>query len=853
MDRPDIDETVDWLQGRGYYGDQITHQRIVDGQGAETEEISVSDPLSIALRQAGIQDLYTHQVRAIESVRNNKNVVVATPTASGKTLTYVVPAIEHALENEGKTLYIAPYRALINDQSDTFQGFADELGFGTSIELGVQTGETSRTERREIRNSQPDVLLATIDQLHLSLLPYAHGKKHWRWLFQQLDTVVIDEVHMYRGVFGSHASLILRRLNRLCDYYNASPQYICCSATIGNPVEHASAVTGQDESTFTLVDDDGSTSGDRHWLFWNPPIKNNGDDENQRAPDPAVGPDGEVRAGHDERSPEQIATALSTGTNSTTESTDRSSEPADEVALPSHQEVVGGERRSHHVESVRLFCDLVTKGYQTLVFTAARQGTEQYVDWADKMLRERGQQELADNVHAYHAALNTDRRLVLEEALRSGDARGVWSTNALELGIDIGTLDVVLLDGYPGTSMSTFQRAGRAGRGDDACLVVLVGADDPLDQYTMREPDELFETGAERAAVNPYNDAIRPDHIVCAASDHFLSPDDETYFGTDLPELVTEAESIGRLARVDSGDRIQWRATDSDVQWNTNIRAIDDREIALIDRNRDEQLASLEFGAAVRDAHPDAIYRHQKQTYRVVELDLESDRALLETTSTPEYTRALREKSITIEDTYQTSSTDDYEMAAQATLGKLTVEDTVTGYLRYSDPSDESPQECEFDRPLESRSVETTGLFITIPTDVEATISSQAESQDEYLSALHAVEHALISLFPMEILCDRGDIGGLSTVSHGQTTGGTIFVHDGHPGGAGLTRQAFGQLDVLLEKTLKLLRNCSCRDGCPSCIHSPHCGNANRSLDKQLAIQLLSELSSFSRSQEINS
>ncbi len=842
--RPRIADTVDWLQGRGYYTGQITHQRVVDGQPAETADIDVADPLSIALRQMGISSLYSHQVEAIEAVQSGENLVVATPTASGKTLTYVVPGIERAIENAGKTLYIAPYRALINDQADTFEAFDTELGFGASIDIGVQTGETSKTARQQIRQRQPDVLLTTIDQLHLSLLPYAHGKNHWRWLFQQLETVVIDEVHMYRGVFGSHASLIFRRLNRLCDHYDTSPQYICCSATIGNPVEHAATVTGQDEAAFRLVDDDGSASGDRHWLFWNPPLKKDAE-EARSTPDPEVDADGTVRAGHDERPPEQIAAAIKTASSSPTNSQpepDDLSESSDEHTLPSHRDVVGGDRRSHHVESVRLFCDLVTKGYQTLVFTTARQGTEQYVDWADSMLRDRGQHDLADSVHAYHAALNTDRRLELEADLRSGDARGVWSTNALELGIDIGTLDVVILDGYPGTSMSTFQRAGRAGRGEDACLVVLVGADDPLDQYTIREPEELFETGAERAAVNPTNDAIRPDHVVCAASDHFLSPDDEAYFGSDLGSIVTEAEADGRLCRVESGDRIQWRATESDVQWETNIRAIDDREIDLIDRTRDEQLASLEFGAAMRDAHPDAIYRHQKQTYKIVELDLDNDQALLEPTSTAQYTRALREKSVTIDDTYDRTSADTHDMRAQATLGAFTVEETVTGYLLYSDPSDDTPRECEFDEPLESRAIDTTGLFVTVPADAEATMLAQVPSQEEYLSALHAIEHALISLFPMEVLCDRADIGGLSTVSHGQTTGGTIFIHDGHPGGAGLTRQAFGELDVLLEKTLSLLQNCSCQDGCPSCIHSPHCGNANRNLDKQRAIQLLTEL-----------
>lgn len=853
--RPTVDDTISWLQDRGYYSGQIVHQQVVDGEQATTADLEVLAPVASALNQIGISDLYTHQAEAIQAVRDGSNTVVATPTASGKTLTYTVPAMERALENAGKTLYIAPYRALINDQETSFREFAEELGFGEQVDVAVKTGETSDPQTKNIKQRQPDVLLTTVDQIHYSLVPYAHGHNHWRWLFQQLDTVVLDEVHMYRGYFGSHVSLVLRRLNRLLDHYNTDPEYICCSATIGNPVEHAAAVTGQSEQSFTLIDDDHSASGDRHWLFWNPPLKKDDEDDFESIPDPAVGPDGTVRAGHDEAPPADIAAAMTEQQSTTSSqpgttphqddgilaSPSPSAGTPDQRAVPHHDEVAGGERRSQHVESVRLFCDLVTRGYQTMVFTKARQGAEQYTNWADKELRSRGHHDLADAVYAYHAALDGDRRRDLEAALRNGEARGVWSTNALELGIDIGTLDVVLLDGYPGTSMSTFQRAGRAGRGDDACLIILVCADNPLDQYLMRDPEQLFEGGAEQAAVNPSNRAVQPEHIVCAASDHYLSPADEAFFGPDLPERVTDLEATDRLRRVDD-DRIRWAAVNEDIPWETNIRNIDDREIQLIDRNRDEHLGSLEYSAALRDAHPDAIYTHQKQSYKVVELDLDHDRAYLESVDTSAYTRPLREKELTIEDTVETETVTCGEVSFQKTLAELTVTNNVTGYLHYSHPNDDSPTEQPFDEPLPPDEVQTTGLFFTIPEDTQASIVAKTDDQDQYLSALHAVEHALISLFPREILCDRADIGGLSTVSHPQTTNGTIFVHDIHPGGAGYSKVAYNRLHSLLADTRDLLDGCSCTSGCPSCIHSPHCGNANRHLDKQLAKTLLTDI-----------
>jgi len=833
-ERPPVTDILDWIKSRGYYADQISHHRVVDGREAITEDISIDAPVALALSQLGIDGLYRHQVEAIEAVRDGNHLVIATPTASGKTLTYVVPALERAIQDSGKTLYIAPYKALINDQQETFESFAEEVGFDARVDVGVQTGDTPDAERRRIKTQQPDILLLTLDQVHYSLLPYAHSPKTWRWLFEQLETVVIDEVHKYRGVFGSHASLVLRRLNRLCEYYGTSPQYICCSATIGNPVNHAASVTGRDPDSFALVDDDASASGDRHWVFWNPPVKDEDDSRDERTQQ------------HQNRG--QAQTQSTDGGSRVTVS------PAKSPTAPQDQQqsdspttdstansTAGGERLSNHAQTVRLFADLVGKSYQTLVFTTARQGAEQYVEWSDAILRERGQTDLADNIHAYHAALKDDDRRQIEADLQDGTARGIWSTKALELGVDIGTLDVVLLDGYPGTSMATFQRAGRAGRGQNECLVGLVASDNPLDQYLLKEPEQLFEDGAERAAVNPENTEILPDHVCCAADELAIRPDDDTHFGPNLPEVVTALEGTDRLRRVNS-DQIKWATDEDNPQWETAIRSIDDRQITLIDRSRDEEIATLEFAAALRDAHPDAIYHHQKDTYRVAELDLDTDRAYLSPVNTTEYTRAMREKDIQLHDTYTSETLDLGETSLQATLANMTVSSRITSYLLFNSPRDDNPIEREFDDPLPPHTITTTGLFFEVPEEVEQRMLAPLEGTDPYLAALHALEHALISLLPMDVLCDRRDIGGLSILSHPQTINGTVFVHDAHPGGAGLCREAFDRLGSLLGRTKQLIESCGCTDGCPSCVHSPHCGNANRALDKTQAARLLRQL-----------
>lgn len=812
-----MEQTIEWLKDRPYYEGQIVHEKRISGTSAQTTRVDLDERVEAALKRRDIEEPFQHQAEALAATRRGKHVILATPTASGKSLAYAVPALERALDHHGKTLYVAPTRALINDQAETLSAIAEDLGFDSRPGVRTYTGETPKPGRREIWAEQPDILLTTPDMLHQSFLPFSKSPKHWQWLFRQLETIVVDEIHEFRGIFGSHVSLVFRRLSRLAGYYDSTPQYICCSATIGNPIEHAAAVTGQPAPQFSLIDDDASATGPRHWVFWNPPLREEEQTiaEMAHARDPSSGNDGTVESSQPLKAP---------------------------VEVPHHNEIIGGARRSHHPETVRLFCDLVQQGYQTLVFTRARQGAEQYANWCDHRLRERGAYDLADQVSAYHSALPDERRTTIETGLRDGSVRGVWSTNALELGIDIGSLDVVLLDGHPGTTMSTFQRAGRAGRGQDSSLVVLVASPNPLDQYCMANPDLLFDGDPEQAAVNPANTQILDDHIRCAAQELFLRTDDETYFGDQYPTLVAELDEAEELDRFSTKGGPRWEYIGDDSPQHTmDIRSIGDREIDLYDPLREEVLTSLPFGDALRDAHPGAIYHHQKETYRVTEAEFSADRVLVKTINTMGYTRPLTEKRITVEEDLETGNLASHE-GVSVGFADMTVTEEVTGYMLYDHPSDEDGVEQSFDEPLPERTIRTRGLYFTIPPGPENDIRAASEKEDGFLASIHALEHALISLFPLEILCARRDVGGLSTEFHDHTGLSTIFVHDGHPGGVGLSREAFGNLEEMLDRTQEMLRNCPCEDGCPSCVHSPQCGNANRTLDKSLAIELLSRL-----------
>ncbi len=778
---PTVDEFVEWVQDRDYYHDQIQFQREVPARRAVTQSCTMNTKVTDLLGDRGIDELYAHQTNAIEAVRTGQNVVLATPTASGKSLTYTIPALERARNHDGRMLYIGPQVALITDQEATLSDFAVPFD---DVSVTQYTGALASDERQQARDDEPSMVLTTPDMLHCGLL--SHATDIWRDFFESLELVVVDEVHEYRGVFGSHVGLVCRRLARMCDRLGADPQFVCCSATIGNPREHAATITGQPTDSFVLVDKDTSETGPTHWLFWQPPKYGEGD-----APAGA------------------------------------------------------GKRRSHHGETMRLFVDLVQRGYQTVAFTRARQTAERYATISSDTLTERGESNLAENITAYHAGLRDDRRAAIETALHTDECAGVWSTSALELGVDIGSLDAVLLDGYPGTQMSTFQRAGRAGRGTEPSLVVLVASEDQLDQYVIKHPQELFEQTPERAVANPSNPHLLQLHAHAAAAEQPLRTADERYFGPTFPDIVSGLTEEGELSRRQTADGIEWQRTASGRAVNPydkGLRTITERTVGLRVRGRQSDgLGELPLDAALRDVHPGAIYHHQGQNYQVQSLDLDRDVAWLAPTEGDHQTRVQYEESMIIEEDVATkplATRDDVTVH----FADVTRRKQVTGFQRRDHRTGEILSEESLDLP--ETTLSTQALYVALPPGLEQLMQTMSGS---FEGGLHAVQHALVATFPLVILCDRRDIGSVSTTDHPQAETSALFIYDGYRGGLGLARNGYDHIEELFQHTWELLADCGCSDGCPACIQSPHCGRANEPLDKRLAATLTMALADPSR------
>ena len=816
-------DAIDWLRNRPYYAGQIAEHRRLPAREPTYAEVDLEPRLESALAENGVDRLYKHQAEAIAAIRDGDDVVIATETASGKSLAYTVPAFEAAMDHGGRTLYLGPQNALIADQEESLRDLAHGLGFGSRVSVESYTGRLSRAAKRDVRDTRPTVLLSNPDMLHYALLPYAG--RLWEWFFSSLEYVVIDEVHGYRGVFGSQVAMTMRRLARTCERFGSEPQFVCCSATINNPVEHVSAVTGCDSDGIVLVDEDTSGRGPRDWVLWNPPEYD--DDWQERG---------------------------------------------------------SGRRKSSHTESKRLFCDLVQSGRQTLAFTRARQTAEQYATDSASDLRERGERDLAAKVGAYQAALTNERRREIEDDLHAGDMRGIWSTSALELGVDVGGLDAVILDGYPGTRMSAYQRAGRAGRGDDPALVVMVGGEDQLDQYLMTNPADFFEAPPEDAICDPENGELLPGHVACAADESWLSPADERFFGETFPGVVADLTDDDILDRREVAAGIRWtHAGSSSPQQSVSLRTVGDREIDLIDSSRNETVASLGFADALRDAHPGAIYHQQGRTYEVTTLDLDRDVAELQSSWADYYTQPLTEKDIVVNEDVREQA-----LAARADVpvrfADVTVTEQITGFVRKDATTGDSLGESTLDLP--ETTLRTKALYFPIPADIASEMraigsragnsaSAQATTdggeeatnnrdgaatggetatppggEHAFNGGIHAAEHGIISLFPFHLLCDRADIGGISTPYHPHTDAPAVFIYDGYPGGVGLTRRGYERIEELMRRTARLIDGCDCEGGCPACVQSPHCGNANHPLAKAPAVHLLEQLTGIDASGE---
>lgn len=744
-----VDEYVDALKSSPRLGSQVVYHRILSGREPEFAEPVRPWPRAVEnlLAARSIPALYAHQVHATDLIRAGRHVVVATPTASGKTLVYNLPVLERFLHDpDARALYMFPLKALAQDQLKAFNELTSSWPESARPRAAIYDGDVSDYARRKIRENPPHALLTNPEMLHLALLPY-HEK--WSTFLAGLSFVVVDEVHTYRGVMGSHMAQVFRRLNRVAARFGASPTFIFCSATVANPGELAQSLTGHEVATIT---ESGAPQGKRHFVFL----------------DPLEG------AAH---------------------------------------------------AAIMLLKSALARNLRTIVYCQSRKLTELVSLWAQDKAG-----PYKDRISAYRAGFLPEERREIEARMTSGELLAVISTSALELGIDIGALDLCILVGYPGTIMSTLQRGGRVGRSLKESAVVLVAQEDALDQYFMRHPEDFFERPPESAVLNPYNEVLLARHLDCAAAELPLTEGEPWLQVPEVRQVAAAMEAEGRLLRSKEGDRILSRRKQPHREVDLRgagasyrIEALPDgKSVGLVDEQR-----------AFRETHKGAVYLHRGKTYLVKELDLGARTVTVTPARVDYYTRVRGSKNTEILEVYDYGKV----WGTRIFRGKLRVTEFVTGYEKRKVKGGTLMTIVPLDLP--PMVFETEGVWIEIPTSVQRLAEDQFY---HFMGGIHALEHAMIGILPLIVMTDRNDLGGISTPMHPQVGLPAVFVYDAAPGGVGLTRLAFAKAEELMERTLDVVASCPCDLGCPSCVHSPKCGSGNRPIDKAAALFLLGAL-----------
>jgi len=704
-------------------------------------------PLADLLARRGIDRLYAHQARAIDLVRAGRHVAVATPTASGKTLTYLLPVLEEVIRNpDSRAIFLYPLKALAQDQKKAIDELTAALPPSARPTCAIYDGDTTSHFRRKIRDNPPQILITNPEMLHLSLLP---GHESWSTLFAGLSHVVVDEMHTYRGVMGSHMAHVFRRLLRVCARFGASPGFIFCSATIGNPGELAASLTGLPVETVTTS---GAPAGARHFLFINP---------------------------------EQSAATT----------------------------------------AVMLLAAALKRGLRTIVYTQSRKMTELISLWIGERAG-----PYAARVSAYRSGFLPEERRSIEAAMASGELLAVVSTSALELGIDIGGLDLCILCGYPGSVMSAWQRGGRVGRALRESAVVMIAGEDALDQYFMRHPDDFFDRPPECAVINPDNPVIAARHLECAAAELPLVSGEPFCASPAMRQAMAVLEAKGLLLRSKDGGRIF--AARKRPHRDINLRGTggqftieaDGAVIGRIDEMR-----------AYKETHPGAVYIHRGVSYLVEALEIPERRVRVVPGKVDYYTRARGQKATEILEVLDETDV----RGTPVFLGRLKVTETVTGYERRAVHGGQLLSIVPLDLP--PMVFETEGLWWVIPLPVQEELDRRLF---HFMGAIHAMEHAMIGILPLLVLTDRNDLGGISIPLHPQVGRACVFIYDGTPGGVGLARLAFAKAEEALSRTLAVVAGCPCETGCPSCVQSPKCGSGNRPIDKVACRFLLEVLMS---------
>jgi DEAD/DEAH box helicase domain-containing protein len=692
----------------------------------------------------GVDGLYLHQLAAWEAAARGENVIVTTGTASGKTLAFNLPVLD-AIARAPKTraLYLYPTKALAQDQARALQSFRLK-----AVRPAIYDGDTPPERRRQIR-TWANVILTNPDMLHVGVLPH-----HDRWgdVLTNLRYVIVDEAHVYRGVFGSHVANVLRRLRRLARVYGSEPQFLMASATISNPGGLAESLTGVGA---TVISDDAAPHAERSICLGNPPL-------------------------------------------------------VDEEL---------GIRGSALAEAARLQAELVRRGLRTLTFAKSRKAAELVHRFTAERLGD------ASRLSPYRAGYTPAQRRAIEQRLLDGQLLGVSATNALELGIDIGLLDAVISVGFPGTVASLRQQWGRAGRRGHG-LALLVASEDALDQFFMREPETLLGRRVEAAILDHANPRVLDGHVLAAAFEAPLDEADRAILGDAALE---RAAGLPELQQTKAG--YVWAGRDYPAA-RVSLRASTADPFTVVDGSTGAVLGLVERERAYSTVHEGAIYLHLGEPYLVRELT-QGERVAVVTPFTGDwYTQPKKETTTEIVRVLE----EERRCGMPLLFGEVSVTEQVVGYQRKSIASQETIDTCPLDLPQTSFETEA-AWFLPEPHQLEG-----IDQMPQLVSALHAAEHALIALLPLWAMCDRWDIGGLSTNVHPQTGRPTVFVYDGHPGGVGITRRGFDQFEGWAADTAKMIAGCPCSDGCPSCVQSPKCGNLNDLLDKRAALTLLRRL-----------
>ncbi|MCK7624170.1 DEAD/DEAH box helicase [Streptomyces sp. RS10V-4] len=720
-----------------------------------------------AIRSAGIERPWAHQAQTSEHALRGESVVVATGTASGKSLAYLAPVLSGLLDGSeapngrGVTaLYLAPTKALAADQRRAVRELAAPLG--TAVRAAVYDGDTPVEEREWVRQ-YANYVLTNPDMLHRGILP-AHPR--WSSFLRALRYVVIDECHTYRGVFGSHVAQVIRRLRRVCARYGAEPVFLLASATAAEPAQAASRLTGLPVAEITQ---DASPRGELVFALWEPPL-----------------------------------TEL-------------------------HGEQGAPVRRTATAETADLLTDLAVQGVRTVAFVRSRRGAELIALIAQERLAE-VDRSLPGRIAAYRGGYLPEERRALERALHSGELLGLAATTALELGVDVSGLDAVVIAGYPGTRASLWQQAGRAGRAGQGALAVLVARDDPLDTYLVHHPEALFDRPVESTVLDPDNPYVLAPHLCAAAAELPLTEADFALFGPETEGLLPQLVAANLLRRRTSAWYWTRRERAADL---TDIRGQGGSPVQIVEAGTGRLLGTVDAAAAHTTVHEGAVHLHQGRSYLVRHLDLADDVALVEEASPPYSTTARDTTAISILET-------DTEVpwgGARLCFGSVEVTNQVVSFLRRKLITGEVLGETKLDLP--PRTLRTRAVWWTVTEDQ---LDAARVNPQQLGGALHAAEHASIGMLPLFATCDRWDIGGVSVPLHPDTLLPTVFVYDGHPGGAGFAERAFHTAADWLTATRSAIAACECEAGCPSCIQSPKCGNGNDPLHKRGAIRLLTEL-----------